>query len=138
MTLAACLVLIAGLGACAGSGDTGTVGTPAEPVTLTIEATSWNGWAESPSPAVPEVTTEEVHLGSEVTIEAMGPVTFEVTEVGDGEIRLHSSQRLAPATPSGGTNLNDLVDEFTVTEGTVTRLATPTMDAGVDLELTIE
>src|SRR3546814_4556731 len=95
------LVLVAGLGACDGSGGTGTVGAAADPVTLRIEATSWNGWSESSSPAVPEVTTEEVHLHSLVTIEAMGPVTFEVTEVGDGEIRLHSSQNLAPATLSG-------------------------------------
>src|SRR3546814_11399887 len=77
------LVLVAGLGACDGSGGTGTVGAAADPVTLRIEATSWNGWSETSSPAVPEVTTEEGHLNGLATIGAMGPGTFEVAEGGE-------------------------------------------------------
>ncbi|QCW49572.1 hypothetical protein FE634_02575 [Nocardioides dongxiaopingii] len=120
---------------CGDDAGAGAADVPAQ--MLTIEASDWNGW-DPEHQATPEVTTLEVEVGATATVESVGEeITFEVTEVGDGEVEVSSDQRLAPSGESGGSNLNDLVEEFTVVTGEETSLATPTLDAGYSYLLTL-
>ncbi|WP_134767780.1 hypothetical protein [Nocardioides sp. 1609] len=123
---------------CADDGGEGRRDGPPVPAqTLTIEASDWNGW-DSDHDSTPEITTLPVEVGATATVDSIGDrITFEITEVGDGEVEVSSDQQLAPSGETGGSNLNDLVEEFTVVTGEGTSLATPTLDAGYSYVVTL-
>ncbi|MFB9312176.1 hypothetical protein [Nocardioides plantarum] len=118
------------------SDDSGTEG-PGPGGTLTIVSSDWNGWDPEHTPT-PRTTTLPASVGSSVTVDSIGEtLTFEVARVGGGEVAVSSSRELAPEGETGGSNLNDLVDEFTVERGAETVLDTPTLDGGYSYTFTL-
>lgn len=117
----------------AGDGDGDGDGEPPVPQTLTIVSSDWNGWDRDHRPT-PETATLPVEVGATVSVDGTG---FEVTEVDSGEITVSTDDDLAPEGETGGSNMNDLVDELTVVTGEETRAATPTLDGGYHYVLTL-
>ena len=123
------IVAVLGIGAltaCGSSSDDG----PALSGELTVVATTWNGWDPDfrPTPATSTIPTRE---GETATFQCLGDtIELRVSEVGDESVTLHLSQELAPQTESGGSNHNQLTDEFEIEVDESVSFSTPTLDAG--------
>ena len=69
--------------------------------------------------------------GESTTFQCLGDtIELRVSEVGDGSVTLDLSQELAPQTESGGSNHNELTDEFEIEVDESVSFSTPTLDAG--------
>lgn len=136
---AAVLAVLAALALTACGAADGTDGSGSDPTrVVTIVGQDWNGW-DPDHELTPETTILPVEVGASVTVDGLGEqVTFEVVGIDDAEVTVSSDRELAPEGEGGGIDLNDLVDEATVTAGEETRLATPTMDAGYSYTLTLD
>jgi hypothetical protein len=131
------LVVLALTGCQDDDGDGAAPGPSAPSYALTIVSTDWNGWNPDHHPT-PETTTLPVVVGASATVDSLGgDATFEVVAVDGDRVTVSSDQRLAPEGETGGSNLDDLVDEFTVVPGEETELDTPTLDAGYSYTLTL-
>lgn len=134
-SLAAALLLVALASTACGPGDdTGATDAPPDDLALTVVSSDWNGW-DPDHRSTPETTTIDATAGAAATVE--GGVRLEVVAVRDGEVDLELDQDLAPRNEGGGSDMNDLVDEVTVTAGEETGLASPTLDAGFSYTLTL-
>lgn len=116
------LVLLAPVLSCCGT-DAGA------PVTLEVTTQGWTGWSrEQPEPSSEEVTLSE---GETFTVTMLGDeVTVTVTSVDDDGIELETSKELAPRNRGGGSDLDDLTDEFTLDRDGSVAFTTPSLDAG--------
>lgn len=116
------LLLLAPLLAGCGAGDEG-------PVTLEVTTQGWTGWSEQqPEPETESVTLEE---GDSFTVTMLGDeVTVTVASVDDEEIELETSKELARRNPGGGSDHDDLTDEFTLDRNGSVAFTTPSLDGG--------
>lgn len=106
--------------------------------TLRVVTSTWNGWDRNDKP-VPETTTFEVSPGDTFQVDTVGgPAEFTVSLINDTSVDLFTTQRLAFAQPGGGIDLNDTRRRFAVTRDAPLELATPTLDAGTSITITIE
>lgn len=116
------LLLLAPVLAGCGSGDDG-------PVTLEVTTQDWTGWSrEQPEPSSETVTLAE---GETFTVMMLGDeVTVTVTEVDDDGIELETSKELARKNRDGGSDHDDLTDEFTLGRDGSVAFTTPSLDGG--------
>ncbi|KRF19965.1 hypothetical protein ASG90_19760 [Nocardioides sp. Soil797] len=115
---------------CLGSAACNETESSDETVTLEVEVVDWNGWDPKDEPR-PSTSTIEVSQGSTFEVEVLGgPATFEVTSISDDEVELEADQQFAPVNDEGGSNLNDLEDEFTLDRRGDLEMDTATTDAG--------
>jgi hypothetical protein len=135
--LTAALLVLPACGDDDGGGADIRQGRPAEPLTLTVVATDWNGW-DPEHVATPETTSVDVELGAELEVRGAGsdPVVLTVSEVRDDAVEVTASEALATS-DDGGLDLNDPVDDFEVGLDAPTELATATLDAGVGYVVTL-
>ena len=128
LTLTTALALALPLGGC------GVLDRDQAPVPMTITANDWNGW--DPDHESTETTTEvEAVEGQTVRVDDGLEIT--VTDVGDDEVEIRTSDAMSPVKEGGGIDLTTDEMEFTVERGSALELATPTMDAGTTYELVL-
>lgn len=99
------------------------------PVTLEVTTQDWTGWSREQ----PESESESVTLGEgeAFTVTMLGDeVTVTVTEVADDGIVLETSKELARKNPGGGSDHDDLTDEFTLDRDGSVAFTTPSLDGG--------
>ena len=103
---------------------------PAGPVTLEVTVQDWTGWSE----AQPEGTTRThvLHESDSFSVEALGgPVEVTLADVSDDELRIETSEDLAPRSDDGdGWSHRETTSEFTLERGGEVQMATPSLDAG--------
>lgn len=116
------LVLLATALAGCGADDDG-------PVTLEVTTQDWTGWSrEQPEPSTESHTLEE---GGTFTVTMLGDeVTVTVTSVDDDAIELRTSKELARRDPGGGSDHDDLSDEFALDRDGSVAFTTPSLDGG--------
>ncbi len=114
--------VLTGCGSGDGGGDDG-------PVTLEVTTQGWTGWSEEqPEPSSQSVTVSE---GETFTVTMLGDeVTVTVTAVDDDGIVLETSKELARRNPGGGSDHDDLTDEFALDRDGSVAFTTPSLDAG--------
>ena len=98
-------------------------------VTLEVTTQDWTGWSrEQPEPDSESVTLGE---GETFTVTMLGDeVTVTVADVDDDGIVLETSKELAHRNPGGGSDLDDLTDEFTLDRDGSVAFTTPSLDGG--------
>lgn len=116
------LLLLAPVLAGCGADDDG-------PVTLEVTTQGWTGWSRAqPEPETESVTLDE---GETFTVTMLGDdVTVTVTEVDDDGIELETSKELARRNPGGGSDHDDLTDEFALDRDGSVAFTTPSLDGG--------
>ena len=105
------------------------------PVTLEVTAQDWTGWSrEQPEPESESVTLSE---GGTFTVSMLGEeVTVTVAEVADDGIVLETSKELARLSAGGGSDHDDLTDEFTLDRDGSVAFTTPSLDGGTTVTVT--
>lgn len=105
---------------------------------ITLETRDWNGW-DPDHEATVSVETYTVSEGDVITIEPRfgGPSTATVESINGDSVTLRLDAELVPV-EDGGIMMRDYVSEATVTEGSQTELATPTMDGGMFYTFTVD
>lgn len=107
-----------------------------DPVTIDIEEQDWTDWTSQKME--PNTHTVEVGEGDTFEVTALGdPVTIEVVEIGEDQIEIETSAQLAPEGETGGVNMNEADDDFTLERGESTRLSTPSEDGGTHITFTV-
>lgn len=137
------LLLVVGACGTSPSGDRGTMGGDADGGAFdgsplaTVTVQDWSGWQEDqPKPSTREM---ELAVGSEFTLDVItGPTSFTVTDVDQDSVALEADRDFSVEAADGSSSLNDLHDEFTISNGAPLVIGTPTLDAGttVTFELT--
>lgn len=114
------LLLAPALTGCGGDGG---------PVTLEVTTQDWTGWSrEQPEPESESVAVSE---GETFTVTMLGDeVTVTVAEVADDGIVLETSKELARKDPGGGSDHDDLTDEFILDRDGSVAFTTPSLDGG--------
>ncbi len=139
---AAALALLIAVTACTPTETDGTGDAdPTDPDTVTLEVTSttWNGW-ESPT-APPDATTDSVTVaeGDTITIDgALDTIVLTIEEIDDDGVDLISDSALVVTNPGGGADLDSPRTDFSLGNGEVLELMTPTLDAGTSIVLTVQ
>lgn len=121
------LLLLAPVLAGCGADDEG-------PVTLEVTTQDWTGWSrEQPEPSSESVTLSE---GGTFTVTMLGDeVTVTVASVDDDGIELETSRELAPRNRGGGSDFDDLTDEFSLDRDGSVAFTTPSLDAGTTVTI---
>ena len=116
-----------------GGGDTAT--DPA-PLTLSVESQGWTGWQrEQPEP---ELTSETITDGSTFEVAAIsGPIEFTVVEIAGYGVELETDDSLVITDAEGDIDFDETTTHFTLDREEPLALATPTMDAGTHITLTV-
>jgi len=127
----ALVLAAAAISACDGGSD---VASPGAAPDLTVTYSPWNGWDRGDGPAPVERELAGV-VGERLELEVHGGIDIEVVEVDGDEVRLEVSQRMAPASPGGGIDLNNLTDTFVVTAEEPAVFSTATTDGGWTFEV---
>ena len=105
--------------------------------TVEVKVVGWNGWDHNDKPA-PSTTTVELSRGAAFEVDVLtGPVTFEVSAIDVDSMELETSEPFALMNVGGVIDLNDPTDEFTLPMDGSLKVATPTMDAGTNVTLTL-
>lgn len=99
------------------------------PVELEVTTQDWTGWSrEQPEPSSRSVTVSE---GETFTVTMLGDeVVVTVVSVDEDGIELETSKELARRNPGGGSDLDDLTDEFSLDRDGSVAFTTPSLDGG--------
>lgn len=133
MMPAALLLGLMGIGSCSDQ-DAGP-----ETVTVTIESADWSGWDEHDEGTV----TTETHVAAEgesfdFERSFAGTMTATVESIENDRVVLTFNQDLAPKAGSSGWDYVETITEVTMMAGEPVGLTTPTLDAGLTYELSVE
>ena len=112
--------------------------TPARPTpTIEIVSSDWTGWQkQQPEPTRTAVTAER---GKSFEVDQLGgTVVFTVDEVRHDAVELSTDEALVDATGAEGVDLSGGSYDFELTTEASLELATPTMDAGTKITLTLD
>lgn len=105
---------------------------------ITLETEDWNGWDPNHEPIV-STETYTVSEGDVIAFEPTfgGPSNATVESIDGDLVTLSLDAELVPV-EDGRIMMRDYVSEATVTEGSQTELATPTMDGGMFYTFTVD
>ena len=131
---AALLLGLMGMGACGGESPD-----PAGTVTVTIESSDWNGWdSEHESNVVTEIHVADEGESFDFERDFFETITATVEAIEDDHVVLSFNQGFAPRGDGTGWDYGNVITEVTVAEGQIVELATPSYDAGITYELSVE
>lgn len=132
------LALLLALVGCATEGQAVPAPRTGPPMTVTIVSKDWNGWDKDhkPTPSTVRIAAEQGATGEFQGLGERVQLTVEKVDADQVEIKLSSA--MAPRSEgSRGYNMRDTQDRFVVQRGKPTEFMTPSLDAGMQYEVTL-